>query len=155
MKWEVEVEKSFKQTTTIQNNLEEEPKPNLDQVIDNIQVEPIESIEFVILITEPTQPIVVVAKLSQPIQPIVEHVHVKNPQFSISQPILVFGHFINNHRQFNMFLEEVAQNATTQLKTLQEFANVKVEFEQSKENLFETHNCLQTCSLELKIMNFF
>jgi hypothetical protein len=30
MKWEVEVEKSFKQTTTIQNNLEEEPKPNLD-----------------------------------------------------------------------------------------------------------------------------
>jgi hypothetical protein len=28
--------------------------------------------------------------------------------------------------------------------------NLKVEFEQVKENLSETHNYLQTCSLELK-----
>jgi hypothetical protein len=67
------------QAMAIQGNLEEEPKLNLDQVIDNIQVEPIESIEHVVPITEPTQPIVVVAKSSQPIQPIIEHVHVKNP----------------------------------------------------------------------------
>jgi uncharacterized protein YukE len=35
---------------------------------------------------------------------------------------------------------------------LQEISNFKVEFEQVKENMSETHNCLQTCSLELKIM---
>jgi hypothetical protein len=58
----------------IQGSLEEEPKPNLDEVIDSIQVESIKLIE----------PIVVTIKSSQHFQPIVEHVHVKNPQFSIS-----------------------------------------------------------------------
>ncbi len=67
------------QAMVIQGNLEEEPKSNLDQVIDNIQVEPIESIEPVVPITKPTQPIVIVAKSSKPIQPIVEPIHVKNP----------------------------------------------------------------------------
>jgi len=41
-----------------------------------------------------------------------------------------------------MFLEQVTQNAKTWLKTLQELSNLKVEFEQVKENLFETHNHL-------------
>jgi hypothetical protein len=48
-----------------------------------------------------------------------------------------------------MFLEQVAQNATTWLRTLQELSNIRVEFEQAKENVCETHNRLQTCSLEL------
>jgi hypothetical protein len=41
-----------------------------------------------------------------------------------------------------MFLEQVIQNAKTWLKTLQELSKLKVEFEQVKENLFETHNHL-------------
>lgn len=58
--------------------MEEKPEPNLDQVIDNIQVKPIEPIEHVVLIIEFKQPIVVATKASQLIQLIVEHVHVKN-----------------------------------------------------------------------------
>jgi hypothetical protein len=50
-----------------------------------------------------------------------------------------------------MFLEQVAQNATTWSGTLQELLNLKIEFEQVKESLFKTHNRLQTCSLELEI----
>ncbi len=50
-----------------------------------------------------------------------------------------------------MFLKQLVQNATTQLRTLQELSNLKVEFEQVKENLSETtHNHMQTCSLELE-----
>jgi hypothetical protein len=41
-----------------------------------------------------------------------------------------------------MFLEQVAQNAMTLSRTLQELSNLRVEFEQVKENLFETHNHL-------------
>jgi hypothetical protein len=41
-----------------------------------------------------------------------------------------------------MFLEQVVQNATTLLRTLQELSNLRVEFEQVKENIFETHNRL-------------
>jgi uncharacterized membrane protein YgaE (UPF0421/DUF939 family) len=51
-----------------------------------------------------------------------------------------------------MFLEQVAQNAITWLGTLQELSNLRVDFEQVKKNLSETHNHLQTCSLELKIV---
>jgi septal ring factor EnvC (AmiA/AmiB activator) len=51
-----------------------------------------------------------------------------------------------------MFLEQLAQNATTWSKTLQELSNVRVEFKQVKKNLFETHNRLQTCSLKLETM---
>jgi chromosome segregation ATPase len=42
-----------------------------------------------------------------------------------------------------MFLKQVTQN---------ELSNLIVEFEQVKENMFETHNHLQTYSLELKTM---
>ncbi len=62
--------------TTIQNNLEEEPKPNLDHVIDNIQVEPIQPM---ISIVKPNHPIVIVVESSQPIQHVVEPIHVENP----------------------------------------------------------------------------
>jgi predicted nucleic acid-binding Zn-ribbon protein len=51
-----------------------------------------------------------------------------------------------------MFLEQVIQNATTWSGTLQKISNLKVEFEQVKENLSETHNCLQTYSLKLETM---
>jgi hypothetical protein len=51
-----------------------------------------------------------------------------------------------------MFLEQVAQNAITWVGILQEWSNLKVEFEQVKEILFETHNHLQTCSIKLKIV---
>jgi hypothetical protein len=45
--------------TTTQGNIKEELEPNLDKVIDNIQVEPIEPAKHVIPIVKPTQPIVV------------------------------------------------------------------------------------------------
>jgi septal ring factor EnvC (AmiA/AmiB activator) len=50
-------------------------------------------------------------------------------------------------KQINFFLEQVVQNTTTWFGTLQ-----KVKLEQIKENLFETHNHLQTYSLKLKIV---
>ncbi len=37
----------------MQGNIEEELEPNLNQIIDNIQVEPIVSIELVVSITKP------------------------------------------------------------------------------------------------------
>jgi hypothetical protein len=40
-----------------------------------------------------------------------------------------------------MFLEQAAHDATTQLRTLQELANLRVEYEQTKENLSKTNNC--------------
>jgi hypothetical protein len=64
------------QAIATQGNLEEESEPNLDQVIDNIQVEPI---EHVVPITKFKQPIVVVIKSSQPIQLVVEPGHIENP----------------------------------------------------------------------------
>jgi hypothetical protein len=39
--------------TTTQGNIEEKLKPNLDQVIDNIQVEPVVFVELVVSITKP------------------------------------------------------------------------------------------------------
>ncbi len=51
-----------------------------------------------------------------------------------------------------MFLEQVVQNAKTLLGKLQELSKLRIEFEQIKEDLFETHNCLQTCSLKLDIV---
>jgi hypothetical protein len=41
--------------TTTRGNIEEEPEPNLDQVIDNIQVELVELVEPIVPITKPTQ----------------------------------------------------------------------------------------------------
>lgn len=41
------------------DNLEEEPKPNLDRVIDNIQIEHVEPIELVVPIAKSKEPIVV------------------------------------------------------------------------------------------------
>jgi hypothetical protein len=45
-----------------------------------------------------------------------------------------------------MFLKQVVQNAITWLGTLQKNSSLRVEIEQVKENMFETHNHLQTCS---------
>jgi len=49
-----------------------------------------------------------------------------------------------------MFLKQVAQNATTWSRTLQEFSNFIIEFEQIKKNMSKTHNHLQTYSPELE-----
>jgi hypothetical protein len=81
MRLGVEVEKKLYATTT-HGSIEEEPEPNLDQIIDNIQVEPFELLEFVELVVptaKPTHLIVVATKSSQPIHPIVEHVQIENP----------------------------------------------------------------------------
>jgi hypothetical protein len=45
--------------TTTQGSIKEKPKPNLDYVIDNIQVEPIVFTEPMVPITKPTQCVVV------------------------------------------------------------------------------------------------
>ncbi len=63
---------------TTQGNIEEEPEPNLDKVIDNIQVEPIVSTELVSFITKL---VVVATKSFQPIQPKVEPIQIKYPHF--------------------------------------------------------------------------
>ncbi len=75
-----------------QGNIEEEPEPNLDQAIDNIQGELIESIEHVAPIVEPTQPVIVATYSSQHVQHIVELIQIENPQFLKFQHVLVFGH---------------------------------------------------------------
>ncbi len=54
--------------TTTHSNLEEEPKPNLDQVIDNIQLEHVESVEPIVLIIKPTQHIIVAIELFELVQ---------------------------------------------------------------------------------------
>jgi hypothetical protein len=88
----------------------------------------------------------------QPIQLEVEPVQIENPQISRFQLVLVCGHYTETLRQIRIFLEQVTQNATTWSGTLQELSNLIIEFEQVKENMFETHNHLQTCSLKLKTM---
>jgi hypothetical protein len=60
----------------------------------------------------------------------------------MSQHVLVSNHPINNLRQINMFLKQVAHNATTWLGTLDELTNFRDEYEQTKENMFETNNHL-------------
>jgi hypothetical protein len=64
------------QATTTQSNLEEKLEPNLDQVIDNIQVE---YVEHVVPIVQPTQHVVVTTKLVQHVQHVVELVQIENP----------------------------------------------------------------------------
>jgi hypothetical protein len=75
--------------------LKEELEPNLDQVIHEIQVK---LVEHVVL--------VVVSKASQLVQLVVEPIHVGNPQFSIIQCILMYGHSIDNLKQISMFLKQ-------------------------------------------------
>jgi hypothetical protein len=71
------------------------------------------STEPIISIVELTQPIVVVIESSQHVQPIVEHVQMENPRFSRFQPNPISNHSTKTLRQISMFLEQVAQNATT------------------------------------------
>jgi hypothetical protein len=72
MRLGVEGEKIF--TIATHGNIKEELIPNLDQVIDNIQVELVVFAELVVSIVEPTQPVVVVAKSSQLVQHVIEYV---------------------------------------------------------------------------------
>ncbi len=57
------------EATTTQGNIKEELKPNLDQVIDNIQIEPIMYAKLVVSITKL---VVVATKSFQRVQPEVE-----------------------------------------------------------------------------------
>ncbi len=68
------------QAIIMHDNLEDEPKLNLDQVIDNIQVEHVESIG----------PIMPLAWIKEHVvASIVEPTHVENPKFSITQLVLI------------------------------------------------------------------
>jgi hypothetical protein len=60
----------------MQGNIEENLEPNLDQVIDNIQVEPILCTEPIVCITKLA---IATTKSFQYVPPIVEHVQIKNP----------------------------------------------------------------------------
>ncbi len=60
-------------------NIEKDLEPNLDQVIDNIQVEHVESIELVVLIGKPTQLVITVIESSQHVQLVIEHIQIENP----------------------------------------------------------------------------
>jgi len=112
--------------TTTQCNIEEEPEPNLDKVIDNIQVEFVVFAEPIVSITKV---VVITTKSFQPIQQVVEPIQIENLQFSRFQLVLIFGHSTKTLRLINMFLEQVAQNATTWFEALQELSNLKIEFE--------------------------
>ncbi len=48
--------------------------------------------------TKAKEPVVVAIEPSQTFQPLVELVHIENPQFFITQPILVYEHSIENWR---------------------------------------------------------
>jgi hypothetical protein len=92
------------QTIIMHDNLEDELELNLDKAIDNIQVKLVESIEPImphVGVKEPT------------IASVVEHAHVENPQFFITQLVLISSYSIDNVKQINMFLEQAIQNATT------------------------------------------
>jgi regulator of replication initiation timing len=64
----------------------------------------------------------------------------ENPQFFRFQLFPVSSHSIKTLRQINMFLKQVGQIATTYLGTLQELSNLRIEFEQVKENMSKSHN---------------
>jgi len=55
----------------MQSSIREEPRPNLDQVIENIQVEPIVFVEPIVSITKHVD---ITIESSQHVQPLVEHV---------------------------------------------------------------------------------
>ncbi len=133
--------------TTTQGDIEEEPEPNPNQVIDNIQIELVVSIEPVVSIIDSTA---VVIESFQLVQPIVEPIQIENLKFSKFQPIPIFGHSTKTLQHISMFWEQIAQNATTWLRTLQKLSNLRVEFKQVKENLSKTHNHQQTYSLKLE-----
>jgi hypothetical protein len=80
------------EATITQGNLKENLEPNLDQVIHEIQVK---FVEHVIL--------VVASEASQLVQLVVEPIHVENPLFFITQPILVYGHSIDNLKHISIF----------------------------------------------------
>jgi hypothetical protein len=56
----------------MQGNIEEELEPNLDKVIDNIQIELVVFVELVVPIIELRQPIVVALKSSQFVQLVIK-----------------------------------------------------------------------------------
>jgi hypothetical protein len=86
------------QATSTQGNLEEEPKPNMDQVIDNIQVKLVILVKLVVPITKSK---LVVVETSQLVQHEVEHVQIENPSFFITNlsQFIVIPH---NLRQINI-----------------------------------------------------
>ncbi len=61
--------------------MEEKPKPNLDQVIDNIHTKLVKLVNHVVPTTKSKELVVVVIETSQPVQPIVELVHEKTHNF--------------------------------------------------------------------------
>ncbi len=98
----------------------------MDKVIDNIQVEFVVFAEPIVSITKV---VVITTKSFQPIQQVIEPIQIENLQFSRFQLVLIFGHSTKTLRLINMFLEQVAQNATTWFEALQELSNLKIEFE--------------------------
>jgi hypothetical protein len=100
----------------MQGSIEEEFEPNLDQVIDNIQIELVVSTESIVSTIEHASANRIIPTYST----CSELVQIENPQFSRFQHVLIFGHSIETLRHINMFLEQLAQNATTWSRTLQE-----------------------------------
>ncbi len=80
------------------DNLEEEPEPNMAQVINNIQIEHVEPIELVVPIAKSKEPTVVATEMSQLVQPIIKHVHIENSQFSIYPNLIMFWYASSSMR---------------------------------------------------------
>jgi hypothetical protein len=97
---------------------------------------------FVEPIVSITKLVVATTKSIQYVQPILELIQMENPQFFRFQLFPVSSHSIKILKQMNMFLKQVGQIATTYLGTLQELSNLRIEFEQVKENMSETYNHL-------------
>jgi hypothetical protein len=73
----------------MQGSIKEKHEPNLDQVINNIQIEHVVSIEPVVSTTES---VAITIKSFQLVQPVVKPIQIENPQFSRFQLVLVSNH---------------------------------------------------------------
>jgi hypothetical protein len=81
------------QATIIETNIEKKLEVNLEQVIKDVQVEPI---EYVIVTIEVRKLVVVSIEVSQLVQLIVEHANLENPLISTFQSTLVSSHSFEN-----------------------------------------------------------
>lgn len=90
------------QATVIETNMKKKLEINFDQVIKDVQVEPI---EYVIVIIKVRKLVVVSIEVSQLVQLAVEPSNLENPLFSTFQSTLISSHSYENLKQIIMFFE--------------------------------------------------
>jgi hypothetical protein len=118
------------QATVIETNIKKKLKVNLDQVIKDVQVEPI---EYVTIVTIEVRKLVVVSiEVSQLVQLVIEPSNLENPLFSTFQSTLISSNSYENLKYIIMFFEQVVHNVTTQSRILDGLTNLNVECQDSR-----------------------